>query len=232
MNNPKVLVVAPTHERKLYALERYFTALSNLTYANKEFYFVDNSASPTFHIQNILLNGWNCDWVTPAGLQNNEYIAESQQQLRRYFLLSDCTHFFSTECDLILPKGIIEEMLSYNADCVSCQYMIGSGVGSKLMKFQYDDTWSECTNRRMGTYESFVEYGTGKTKSLNPGLGAIMFTREVMNQISFYVNPEDEVHSDSHLATTLDFLGIKVVYHDEIIPHLNQNWNAISDYKI
>ena len=48
MEHPRVLVGCPTADIKAYCLDEYAAGLKALTYPNKEFLLVDNSATPEY----------------------------------------------------------------------------------------------------------------------------------------------------------------------------------------
>lgn len=233
MNSERVLISCPVSDRKEYCRQDYLRNISNFTYLHKEFYFSDNSPSIKYHIESFLLHGFDCDHISPIGKQNNEYIAESHEQIRRYFLQSNCTHWLSLEEDLFPESDIIEQLLSYNASVVSANYMIGEGAQSRLMQLNFDDSFSINVNRHVSCYESFVSYGTQKPLTQNSfGMGCVLMTKEVASQIQFWVTEDSAVHADLYFSLDLDFLGIPVTYHNQIIEHRNSSWSGISDYKI
>lgn len=227
---PKVLIGCPVNSRKNYCIQDYFKNISRFTYPSKDYYFVDNSANPSWHLKNVVAKGFKCDYVSPVGKRNNKYMCESQELIRDYFLQSDCTHWLSLECDLFPRSNIIEEMLAQDTPIVSMAYLIGQGKDIWVLKTEIENLFETNTNRNIDLKEGFLEWGTGNTKSKMFGLGCALIEREVIEQIPFVVNKDDTHHADTNFYFMLNILGYEVKYIEEIINHQNSNWSAVTDY--
>lgn len=230
MTLPKVLIGCPTNQRKDYILSEYLSNVNNFTYPNKYFYFSDNSYDIFYHIDHFILKGYDCGYVYPQNKANNQYICESYNQIRDYFLSSDCDYWLSLEIDLIPPKDIIERLLALNTQVASARYFIGDGGGSHLLCTDFDDSCGENINRNCFTMEGFNEYGTGNTITGCAGLGCMLIHRDIVQSFPFYV--VDEVtHNDTFFSRDIDFVGLKIKYDDTIVQHKNSSWYSVSDNK-
>lgn len=227
MNFPKVLVAAPINERKSYCIEDYLVNCSELTYPNKQFYFVDNSKDQHWHIENIIREGYKCDYVEPFG-RNQDYITLSQETIRHYAIKNNFDYLFFKEADIITPPDIIEEMVAYNALVVSANYFIGQGEKSRLMMMEIDDNpLGITTNRNMLTEETFLDYVWQEHRSNMHGFGCLLIHRNIFTQIHFHVLPNDDAHSDTIFFFDLHEAGVSVTNHPVIVKHLNSKWDKI-----
>lgn len=226
MSLPKVLIVSPTSERKSYCTIDFVNNLRNLTYPEKDFCFCDNSFDPLFHISEFILRGIDCLYVHPQNKTNQQYICQSYNALRDYFLKGNWEYFCTIECDLFPPPDIIERLLAYQKPVVSARYFIGQGKHSHLLATHIDDTFSPNLNRNIFCEEGFHEYGTRETISGNSGLGCCMIHRSVVTQIPFRLM-DATTHNDTIFSLDLDYFGIDVTYDDEIITHQNSSWEYI-----
>lgn len=227
----KVMISCPMNIRKNYCLEDYLQNISQLTYPKKEYYLSDNSFDKSFHLEELLLKGWNCGYVSPHNKDSNQYITESFNQIREYFLQSDAEYLFLCESDLFPPTDIIEQLICYQKPVVSCHYFIGEGKESKLLHQQFDDKWlPDNVNINSHPSQSFMEFGTDKWSSNNSGLGVILLRRDVLEQIQFSCNDRTN-HCDTFFSRDLDYLGIEVTYSGILVEHRNRSWQSYSDFK-
>jgi hypothetical protein len=227
MDFPKVLVAAPINERKSYCIEDYLQNCSELTYPNKEFYFVDNSSNPEWHIENVVSQGYACGYVQPFG-RNQDFITLSQETIRHFAIKNNFDYLFFKEADVIVPSNIIEEMVSYQSPVVSANYFIGQGEKARLMMMEISDNeFGITTNRNMLTEESFLDYVWQENRSDMHGFGCLLIHRSIFTQFAFHVLPNDTSHSDITFFFDLNQAGIKTVSHPVIVKHLNSKWDSI-----
>lgn len=218
---PKVLVSCPVNYRKEYTAEAYLKNITGLTYPNKHFYFVDNSVFPLYHVYRFIDAGFNCDYIAPEQKNQNQYICESQNKIREYFLAGDYDYLCFIEEDLFPEPDIIQQLLNYKEAVVSARYFIGEGEKSHLLHLVHDDTFGENVNINYPPSGSYAEFGTGKNSSTVFGFGCCLIHRDVLEEIPFRII-DDTTHSDVPFALDLKFLGIEVEYHEKIIEHFNQ----------
>ncbi len=225
---PKILISCPTSIRKEYCLQDFFTNIRAFTYPEKYFFFVDNSHGSLFHVKEILLKGFECGYCSPHGKPNNVYICESYNAIRDYFLKNDFDYLLTLECDMFPEKDVISEMLMHDYPVVAARYFWGEGENSRLLGFEMHDSFGLNVNRLIKFEEGFFEYGTGKTKNFNAGLGCALIKREVIEEIPFRVE-DHSIHNDSWFMSDVFSMGIETKFIEMIIRHENTNWFGYTD---
>lgn len=221
---PKVQISCPINQRKSYCIDAFLEHIINLTYPRKTFYFSDNSLNRYWGAQKIVIeNGMDCGYVSPEGKKSNQYIVESQQQIREHFLNSDVDYLFSLECDIFPELDVIETMLTENEDVCAMKYFIGESSQSHILAQETDDGWSENTNRNQQPLETFIEHGR-KNTATNYGLGCVLLSRKVVEEINFRIDERSSIHSDNLFAVDIRDSGYKIKVLDKIVTHYNRQW--------
>ena len=232
---PKILVAAPTSKHKDYILNEYVTLLKNLSFKNYEIYIVDNSPAPRFELWDSL--NIPSAWIDPRNKSSFQFIWESQNQIRNYFLDGDYTHLVMIETDLLPPAGIIEHMLAFDKDVVAMPYFIYKGEESILMDQEIADFWTGGETRNYTMEESFRRFDGKLQQGFSMGFGCVMFKRGVIAGLPFrYISDEmvrnsadGGAHPDSFWYADAYMNSLKV-YRDTsmLINHYNQDWNTIA----
>lgn len=231
MTTPKVLIAAPVNSHKAYCIPEYLESCKQLTYSNKDFYFVDNSEDQLFHVNNFLLNGWDCDHVSSTGLTNQEYICKSQQLIGKKVLDEGYDYLFMCEIDIFPPKHIIQQMLSHQKPIVAANYFIGGYESTRLMKMGIEEkNFGLRTNRNISNFTGFLESGTNKTQSKIHGLGCTLIHSSILKKYPFHLDKNSpEAHADITFYMDLNEDGVEVTVHPMIVTHKNSSWHKISD---
>lgn len=226
---PSVLIGCPVNEVKSYCIEDYLENISRLTYQNKKFYFVDNSVNFDWHFDTLICNGFDCDYVSPIGRKNQDYICECQNMIRRKCIDENFDYLLFLECDIFPKAGIIEEMLAYNAPIVACDYFVGKGERRQLLRMDIETPLPNktITNRNISQIEGFLEYGTQKTRSKMFGFGCTLIRKDILMDFPFH--HEGDSHSDTPFYFDIFTAGISVVNHPYICEHRNSSWTLIKD---
>jgi hypothetical protein len=146
-------------------------------------------------------------------------------------LKGDFDYLLTIESDVMPPADIVEELLLQDCDVVCAIYFIGKGDGNRLINFELDDSFGMNVNRNIFLGEGFHQYGTGKTKSCNCGLGCCLIKREVVEEIPFRVEGCG-VHNDSFFGVDCFQNGIELKVIDLIVEHQNTDWSGITDTPI
>lgn len=228
----KLLVGCPTSEAKSYCEEKYLAAITNLMYP-KDLYdilIVDNSRTGK-NAKRINKLGIPCRHVNPIGKTNQQYIAESQEILRKYVLDNDYDYLVMIESDIIPPLTCLTSLLSHQKPVVCGSYFIGHGVDSYPMRqlVEKEGMQERYTINSDGTYA--INDFDGQLKDVqNGGFGCIAIHRSVLSQIQFRSEKGLDSHSDSFFGADLAELGIEQ-YQDTTLfcKHLNSNWNTVLD---
>ncbi len=226
---PKVLVGAPVNERKDYCTKEYLDNLRRLTYPNKKYYFVDNSPNSVWGYFNIIKNGFECDYVSPTGKRNQDFITESQNLIRKKALEENFDFLMFIEQDLFPEPTIIEQLLSYNTQVSSAKYFIGQGENTRLLELETEEKIFETiTNRNIPHEESYFNYPENST-STQSGFGCCLIHRSILEQYPFHVWQDDNSHSDTYFALDLYSAEISITHHPIIVQHKNSSWQKIMD---
>jgi len=229
MNFPKVLVAAPVNERKSYCIQDYLDNNKQLSYPNKQFYFVDNSKDEKWGIRTIGSQGLECNYQEPYG-RNQNYITLSYEDIRIRAIKGNFDFLFLKESDILTPPNIIEEFLSYNSPIVTANYFIGQGEKSRLLKMEInDEPFTIATNRNIVGEENFLDYVQETNRSSMHGMGCLFLHRSVFTKFHFHVSPNDPSHCDTYFWFDIKAAGIPVVVHPVIVKHLNSSWQSITD---
>lgn len=226
---PSVLIGCPVNEVKAYCIEDYLESISRLTYQNKKFYFVDNSIDMDFHFDHFLCNGFECDYISPDGKNNQQYICDCQNMIRQRAVDDGFDYLLFLECDIFTKPDIVEEMLAYDSPIVACNYFVGKGDKRQLLKMEIETPFKDMvyTNRNISQAEGFLEYGTGKSRSHMHGFGCTLISTEILRHYRFHVVGRS--HADTPFYFDMNAAGVKTVVHPYICEHRNSSWNLITD---
>ncbi len=114
-----ILIAAPTHECKRYALVPYLRAVKGLRWDNCDLLLVDNSADETFSKEMRqycadLGKPWKIDHLfdMPQGPESEEYrLGHSREEIRT-LALENFDYWFSLEADVICPPETLKVLTS------------------------------------------------------------------------------------------------------------------------
>lgn len=229
MEYPKVLIAAPQHSSKMYAWNRYYKKIKELTYPNYEVFLVDNS--DTSENTNVISSyGINCKHLPP---QENEdvlsRIARSHEECRRHFLDGDFEYMLHLETDVIPPLDVIERLMQKRKSAVSAVYDIGTGFETRAMiqpiaMFEHGNIVADRDVQELGRMETVFIDGSTK-KCFGFGLGCVLMTREVVQMIPFRHDPHVFASADSFWANDMFASNVPVyVATDVYCDHYNRAW--------
>lgn len=231
---PRVLLAAPISRNKEYILKDWLQHILGFSYPAYDIFLVDNSPDEDFH-QEVLSWGYRCAYCPPNGRRATDYITESQNMLRQYFLDGGYDYFFSLECDNFPPHNIIELLLSYREDNVNIPYFLKQGdrttLGVQLSVINYQG-W--CANKVMAPYDSIGAFD-GRTKQyFAPSIGCSLFSRRLMQMLKFRVDNRNPLaFSDSFWHLDSNCIGIKPIVHMGVIcEHRRFTWRYNKDARL
>lgn len=227
---PKVLVVAPHNEIKNYSFDDWLSRITNLTYKNYDICVADNSKSPA-NTKKIKRKGINCIWVRPKLKSNQQYIADSMEELRVQALIGKYDFMLVVETDVIPPHDIIERLLIHHKEVVSAMYMIDQGSDSHLMYQKIEPmgiNYRSTINMSDGYDIGIVDGQVHEVYAC--GLGCCMIKKDILEKIQFRWETGADAHPDSFFAADLHMHGIKQ-YLDTgtLCVHNNISWSTIID---
>ena len=123
---PKVLIAIPTYDAKNYCLNQFMDNVKNFTYPKSliEIYVADNSATNKNALMIRDKFKVKTFWKDYSNVPLMTKLADSHNQLRRYFLESDNDYMFHLESDIFPPRDIIEQLLWCRKPIVNGLYQV------------------------------------------------------------------------------------------------------------
>jgi hypothetical protein len=225
----KVLVAAPTADRKNYCLNEYLSVVSNLTYSNYKTFLADNSETRS-NAKMLNRLGVHTKWINPAGKTNIQYIAESHESCREFALHLNFDYMLHLESDIIPPIDIIERLLFHKKEVVSACYFTGFGDKSRLCIQLLEDSGElirETQNMDYGIGDMIFMDGTLK-QVYGAGLGCTLIHKSVLEKIKFRYQEGVDAHPDTYFYSDLNASGIKQYVDTSILcKHENREWSFV-----
>jgi hypothetical protein len=229
--NPKILIIAPTSLNKDYIFIEWYLHISTLTYQNYDIVICDNSIDETYY-KNLQKMGINCLYVSPKNKSNAQYITESQNLLRNYFLNhKEYDIMISIEVDVFPPRNFIEKLLSTKKEVVSGLYFWNFGKNSKpLVSYFVKTGEKKMENVIPGMFDCFKFVDSEVKQIYQTGIGCTMIYRKIVEKIKFRTDNKKFIHSDVNFYKDLYNFRIPNYMDTSIIcKHYNSDWSLISD---
>ena len=236
---PKILIGIPTYDAKNYCLDAFFQNISEFTYpkSNIEIFVADNSANN----KNALLIRDKFKvktfWKDYTGVPIMEKLADSHNQVRRYFLESDADYLLHLESDIFPPKDVIEQLLWARKPIVTSMYQIFDGAW-RTPCIRIQDKKTLHYNDIIFDYElnNFHHYWTDGTikEVFIAGIGCTLMHRKIMQNIQFRHDTTTKEGSppDTYFAMDLREKKVKNYIHTGVISfHWNkEDWGRHFNY--
>ena len=204
---PKILIAIPTYEGKNYCLDEFLKNIRKFDYPKNrlEIFIADNSKSNSNAKYINKKYKIKVFWKDYEGYSIFEKLADTHNQLRRYFLESDCDYMFHLESDIFPPKNILWELLWANKPVVNGLYQVFDAswrtpciaLQDKKHEF-YEDNLYYYT---IDTFSHWFIDGTIK-KTHIAGIGCCLMKRKIMEKFSFR-SGEVGIPPDSYFALDL-----------------------------
>lgn len=183
-------------------------------------------------------------WTNPLGKASFEYICESQNKIRDYFLGNNYTHLFFLETDLFPSKSILPLFECFDVPVVSSPYFIYKGAHTAPMNQEIRGFGDEALTRNYSLSESFQFHDGELKRCFSTGFGCTLIKREVLEgrkHSSFegvkfrwigdslvVEDPSGGSHADSYFYADLQRLKIpSYLYMGTLVRHYNQDWSKI-----
>ena len=234
---PKILVAVPTYDAKNYCLDQFFDNLYKFDYPKNliEIYVADNSMSnknalyirDRFKVKTF--------WKDYSTYSLFEKLADSHNQLRRYFLESDCEYMLHLESDIFPPSNILMELLYCRKSIVNGFYQVFNG-SHRQPCIRLHDKLHELHNtyvfhKELGNfYHYWVE---GKLqKTFIAGIGCCLMTRQLMENFQFRHDNTENHPPDTYFAEDIRKAGIQNWVHTgQLCFHWNrEEWGRHYEY--
>jgi len=215
---PKVLIAIPTYDAKNYCLDAFFDNVRNFSYPKNliEIYVADNSKTNENALMIRDKYKVKTFWKDYTNVPLMDKLADSHNQLRRYFLESDNHYMFHLESDIFPPHDIIEQLLWCRKPIVNGMYQVFDASWRtpciRLADKSHELSHHFVFPKELGNFwHSWVD---GKLKpTFVAGIGCCLMKRKVMKHFEFRTDAND---SEKHPPDT---------YFAEDLRHANiQNW--------
>lgn len=207
VQSPRVLVGCPTFEGYQYCLKAYANRVKNLSYGFYDVLLVDNSKGQDYS-RKIQQSGLK---VSKAEYVQNVYerIVASRNIIRQKALEGNYDFFLSLEQDVIPPLDVIERLIRHQKDVVS-------GVYYKIYEVDVKDKQGTISRKKTilplifkpseDSHKMHVCYphevqGNKFFKIRACGLGCVLISRKVLEQVAFRYDPDKNTFDDFLFCT-------------------------------
>ena len=219
---PKVLVACPIAEEKDYCFDYFAEQLKSFDYPNYDVLLVDNSNSYTF-TGKIKEKGIKVIRKPRQKKFPTEFICESMNTIRDYFLKGSYDFLFILEADVFVPKDTISYMVNFNLPVHNITYFINDGdkrticLQSINQQFRRTKVLTPETSYIpfTGEIKEFVDFQIDdNTTLIGSGYGCTMIKREVVELIKFRIEWNNDKRTakptfpDTYFHLDLHHLGI------------------------
>jgi cellulose synthase/poly-beta-1,6-N-acetylglucosamine synthase-like glycosyltransferase len=236
---PKILIGIPTYDAKNYCLDAFFQNISEFTYpkSNIEIFVADNSANN----KNALLIRDKFKvktfWKDYTGVPIMEKLADSHNQVRRYFLESDADYLLHLESDIFPPKDVIEQLLWARKPIVTSMYQLFDGAWrTPCIRIQDKKTLhfkDIIFDYELNNFHHYWTDGTIKEVFI-AGIGCTLMHRKIMQNIQFRhdITTKEGSPPDTYFAMDLREKKVKNWIHTGVISfHWNrEDWGRHFNY--
>lgn len=224
---PKVLIAAPQHSSKMYAWDEYWSRVKELTYPNYEVFLADNSETEdnTNYFKSL---GIHAQWIKPLKEGLIATMSKSHQACADFAIANGFDYVLHLETDIIPPRDVIEQLLSWKRDVIGGVYDLFYGSKRKAMIQQVE---SYDRSIRAFTSAQFVEeseplYFDGDIhRVFHIGLGCVLIHQSILRDIKFRYVKGVNAHPDTWFANDCFQQRIPIYIDTNIhCKHRNQTW--------
>lgn len=236
---PKILIGVPTYEGKNYCLPQFLDNLNNLSYPKDriEIFIADNSKDNSNALMINKKYNIKCFWKDYSDMSLFEKMADSHNQIKRYFLDSEAQYLLHLESDIFPQKDVIEQLLWARKPIVNAMYQVFDAshrqpciqINSYMHKFS-----RHFVNHKKleGCYHWWLE---GKVQPVFiGGIGCCLMKRKVMKNFSFRHDKSmvENYPPDTYFAEDLRAAGVKNHLHTGLVCfHWNkEDWGRHFEY--
>ena len=228
----RILLVSPISEYKDYVLHTWIPYIKSLQKSynsgivSLDIMLCDNSQNAAYHKQLARKFKVPIMHVNPNFKNSRQFICESRNRLRDYFLRGEWNYMLDLECDIFAHPNFLTELIGHKKKIVSFPYMIGAASQTTPMLNMVDTSHdSPCDSRNVSMEEMFLMAGK-VVPVFNPGLGCTLIHRSIIENFQFRWDEEIMFHDDSFFAEDIYKAGIDW-YCDftHFLRHLNEPWN-------
>tara|TARA_R110000851_G_scaffold15298_8_gene50753 strand:- start:5250 stop:6020 length:771 start_codon:yes stop_codon:yes gene_type:complete len=236
---PKILIGVPTYEGKNYCLSQFLDNIKNFSYPKDriEIFFADNSKDNTNALMLNKKYNIKCFWKDYSDMSMFEKMADSHNQIKRYFLDSEAQYLLHLESDVFPPKDVIEQLLWARKPVVNAMYQVFDASHRqpciKLTNYMHEFSRVFVNHKSLdGCYHWWLE---GKPQPVFiGGIGCCLMKRKVMQNFGFRHDTTltENFPPDSYFAEDLRAKGVKNYVHTGVVCfHWNrEDWGRHFEY--
>lgn len=231
---PSILVAAPTSITKDYAFLEWISHVNNIDYPKYKLdvMLVDNSRERGYdkYLQSF---GVIVRHVNPRNRSAIEFICESHNAIRDYFIYNQYDYLLHLESDVMIQTQTLRTLLFHsqqnNWPVVSASYFFGNDEHTTMLLQRLELHGKVYTAQNIGFKEGLSMCG-GVLGTYASGLGAVLIRRDVLENIKFRFDRKDHCYPDSFFHDDVFKKGI-ANYTDTsiILDHRSQSWNLNMD---
>ena len=236
---PKILIGVPTYEGKNYCLAQFLDNINNLSYPKDriELFFADNSKDNTNALMINKKYNIKCFWKDYSDMSLFEKMADSHNQIKRYFLDSEAKYLLHLESDVFPPKDVIEQLLWARKPIVNAMYQLFDAAQRQpcIKLTSYMDKFSRVfvTPRSLDVCYHYWLEGAVQPVFI-AGIGCSLMKRKVMQNFSFRhdTTNTENYPPDSYFAEDLRAKGVQNYLHTGVVCfHWNkEDWGRHFEY--
>ena len=240
-HRPKVLLACPIAQEKEYCFDFFAEQILNFDYDNYEILLVDNSNGYDFK-KKIKAKGINVIHQPRGKKFPTEFICDSMNTIRDYFLKGNYDYLFILEADVFVPKDTIQYLVNYGLPVHNITYFI-DGINGRTICLQSINRSlgrtkilePECAEVAFtGEVKEFIDYQIdANTTLIGSGYGCTLIAREVVRHIPFRIEWSNDkkmskpTFPDTYFHLDLNTLGIANYLNTErLANHYNSKWKV------
>lgn len=227
---PKILICCPSSVKKDYCFFEWWSAIKALCYPQDRFdvFVSDNSSEGINYEAKLQAFGIHTAHVSPEGKGSTEFLMESHNQCRDFFLKGDYDAMLHLESDVIIEFDTLLRLISHDKPVVSALYFHGLGVDSHFLANE-PEKWGMYKTSQNFLLQEVIK---GELKrSYASGIGCTLIARWVMERISFRFERGQKEHPDTFFYEDCFKSGIACYTDTSIrLRHLNTSWAVNLDY--
>lgn len=185
----KVLLAAPTSDKKRYCQTEWLKHIKQFTGADYDILIVDNSETLDNVREIHAFGGIIAKHYKPDERGLIYTINGCMNYIRDYFLKNNYTHLFILESDQFPPKDTIQRLLSHNLPVVCHSFFHYTDVN--LMVFDIQKILGVQVSCRMPLMQSYLFCDGTVKKATGTGLGCVLICRDVVERVPFRIPPKE-----------------------------------------
>ena len=196
----RVLVAAPICSWMQYCWDQFSSRLQELTYAEYDLFFVDNSKDYDF-FQKVKAQGLPVR-KTPHLWRIRDMVTRDHNIIREKVLEERYDYLLILDQDVVPPKDVIEKLLAHEKDVVSALFFGPHEINNEIKVMPFAWVFS----KEIGDWNHtgyLLESEIWEPKLLQiafAGMGCILIKREVLEKVSFRYSKEMDAWDDRWLG--------------------------------